>query len=59
MSKSLVMKIYISKGQGSLSEGQGEELWEEISKELRETQGDSWLEIDYDAWGGGVFSRTS
>lgn len=53
------MKIYISKGQGSLSEGQGEELWEEISKELRETQGDSWLEIDDDAWGGGVFPRTS
>ena len=23
------MKNYISKGQGSLSEGQGEELWEE------------------------------
>ena len=59
MSKSLVMKIYISKGQGSLSEGQGEELWEEISKELRETQGDSWLEIDDDAWGGEVFPRTS
>lgn len=50
MSKSLVMKNYISNGQGSLSEGQGEELWEEIFKELREMQGDSWLEIDDGAW---------
>lgn len=50
MSKSLVMKFIYQRGKEVSLKGK-EELWEEISKNSRETQGDSWLEIDYECLG--------